>query len=345
MPAVTPRSPAPSPYRAVRGNAGHRTAAFALSASILAALLAASSAPTPLCSSYQTAWGPVRADHHRGLQHLLPGAALALLRRRRPAHRRSPGGTRRGTPQPRGSPRRPRRPSVTDRTTERPSRDRGKRTDMSTPPATRPTTQPATRPPTIPAWTVGDVTVHRIDETLLPPATGPWLLPDATPAVVAGQDWLRPHFADEEGILHLDSHSFAFTVDGLRVLVDTGIGNGKERANPATCRSQRTRLDSPSKQVSCRGHPRRHPPGTFRPGILSGPRCGRGAGPPDRVAPPRKSRAPHPSCSLPSRGAPRTPPLVPVSEDPRQPPVGRGPRTELGRPREDPRRQLRRRVR
>ncbi|MEV6591479.1 MBL fold metallo-hydrolase [Streptomyces acidicola] len=96
---------------------------------------------------------------------------------------------------------------------------------MSTPPATRPTT--------IPSWTVGDVIVHRIDEVLLPPATGPWLLPDATPDVVAGQDWLHPHFADDEGILRIDSHSFAFTVGGLRVLADTGIGNGKERANPA----------------------------------------------------------------------------------------------------------------
>ncbi|MFC9678530.1 MBL fold metallo-hydrolase [Streptomyces sp. NPDC056948] len=82
-------------------------------------------------------------------------------------------------------------------------------------------------------WTVGNVAVHRIDEVLLPPATGPWLLPDATPDVVAGQDWLRPHFADGEGVLHLDSHSFAFTAGGLRVLVDTGIGNGKQRANPA----------------------------------------------------------------------------------------------------------------
>ncbi|MFI6846190.1 MBL fold metallo-hydrolase [Kitasatospora sp. NBC_00085] len=84
-----------------------------------------------------------------------------------------------------------------------------------------------------PSWTLGEVTVHRIDEVLLPPATGPWLLPDATPEVVTGQDWLHPDFADHEGILHLDSHSFAFTVAGLRVLVDTGIGNGKERANPA----------------------------------------------------------------------------------------------------------------
>ncbi|MFG2653388.1 MBL fold metallo-hydrolase [Streptomyces sp. NPDC048436] len=91
-------------------------------------------------------------------------------------------------------------------------------------------TTPATPSPT---WTVGDVTVHRIDETPLPPATGPWLLPDATPAVVTGQDWLHPDFADQEGILRIDSHSFAFVAGGQRVLVDTGIGNGKERANPA----------------------------------------------------------------------------------------------------------------
>ncbi|MEU7046863.1 MBL fold metallo-hydrolase [Streptomyces eurythermus] len=96
---------------------------------------------------------------------------------------------------------------------------------MSTPPATGPTA--------VPSWTVGDLVVHRVDEVLLPPATGPWLLPGATPDLVAGQDWLRPHFADDAGVLRLDSHSFAFTVGGRRVLVDTGIGNGKERANPA----------------------------------------------------------------------------------------------------------------
>ncbi|GAA2327093.1 MBL fold metallo-hydrolase [Streptomyces cuspidosporus] len=84
-----------------------------------------------------------------------------------------------------------------------------------------------------PTWTVGDITVHRIDETPLPSATGPWLLPDATTDVVNQQDWLRPDFADHEGTLHLDSHSFAFTIGGVRVLVDTGIGNGKTRANPA----------------------------------------------------------------------------------------------------------------
>ncbi|MFD5752028.1 MBL fold metallo-hydrolase [Streptomyces sp. NPDC127033] len=85
----------------------------------------------------------------------------------------------------------------------------------------------------LPSWTVGDVTVHRIDEALLPPAVGTWLLPDATRDVVDRHDWLRPDFADRDGALRIDSHSFAFTVGGLRVLVDTGIGNGKTRANPA----------------------------------------------------------------------------------------------------------------
>ncbi|MFF8669367.1 MBL fold metallo-hydrolase [Streptomyces sp. NPDC015242] len=83
------------------------------------------------------------------------------------------------------------------------------------------------------SWTVGDITVHRIDETPAPPATGAWLLPGATPEVVSAEPWLFPDFADEHGVLRLDTHSFAFTVDGQRVLVDTGIGNGKQRANPA----------------------------------------------------------------------------------------------------------------
>lgn len=86
---------------------------------------------------------------------------------------------------------------------------------------------------TAPAWTVGDLTVHRVDEVLLPPRTGPWLLPGATPEVVAQAPWLQPDFADEQRVLRLASHSFAVEVNGLRVLVDTGIGNGKQRANPA----------------------------------------------------------------------------------------------------------------
>ncbi|MEU8777633.1 MBL fold metallo-hydrolase [Streptomyces sp. NPDC048606] len=98
---------------------------------------------------------------------------------------------------------------------------------MKTPP-----TDPDAATP-LPRWTVGAIAVHRVDEVPLPPATGAWLLPAATPDLVAAQDWLRPDFADPDGVPLLSSHSFAFTVGGLRVLVDTGIGNGKRRANPA----------------------------------------------------------------------------------------------------------------
>ncbi|MEV0443142.1 MBL fold metallo-hydrolase [Streptomyces spectabilis] len=84
-----------------------------------------------------------------------------------------------------------------------------------------------------PAWTVGNVAVHRVDEIDFPPGTGAWLLPDATPDTVARAPWLTPDFADDEGVLRASSHTFAFTVDGRRILVDTGIGNGKERALPA----------------------------------------------------------------------------------------------------------------
>lgn len=90
--------------------------------------------------------------------------------------------------------------------------------------------QPITPPP---GWTVGELRIHRVDEIGLPLRTGPWLLPAATPEVVDQAPWLRPDFADEAGDLRLASHSFAFEVDGQRVLVDTGIGNGKPRANPA----------------------------------------------------------------------------------------------------------------
>lgn len=91
----------------------------------------------------------------------------------------------------------------------------------------------ATPLPEAPVWRVGDLTAHRVDEVHLPPRTGPWLLPGATPEVVSQAPWLQPDFVDERHVLRLASHSFAIEADGLRVLVDTGIGNGKQRANPA----------------------------------------------------------------------------------------------------------------
>ncbi|WP_262705314.1 MULTISPECIES: MFS transporter [Streptomyces] len=55
MATVTPPAPAPRPDHIVRGTT-ERAAPFVLAASILAALLAASSAPTPLYPHYQDVW-------------------------------------------------------------------------------------------------------------------------------------------------------------------------------------------------------------------------------------------------------------------------------------------------
>ncbi|MBP0451015.1 MBL fold metallo-hydrolase [Kitasatospora sp. RG8] len=81
-------------------------------------------------------------------------------------------------------------------------------------------------------WSLGDIAVHRVDEIELPRQTGPWLLPDATKEVLDEAPWLRPDFADAD-VPRLASHSFAVEAGGLRIVVDTGIGNGKTRANPA----------------------------------------------------------------------------------------------------------------
>lgn len=82
-------------------------------------------------------------------------------------------------------------------------------------------------------WQVGDIRIHRVLETELPAETGAWLLPDATPQLVTDVDWLTEPWVDPEHRLRLASQSFAFEVDGQRILVDAGIGNGKNRDNPA----------------------------------------------------------------------------------------------------------------
>ncbi|MEU5187052.1 MBL fold metallo-hydrolase [Streptomyces klenkii] len=95
-----------------------------------------------------------------------------------------------------------------------------------------PATPRQATPATSTGWRLGDIVVRRVDEIELPRQTGPWLLPDATREVLDEASWLRPDFADSE-VPRLASHSFAVEAGGLRIVVDTGIGNGKTRANPA----------------------------------------------------------------------------------------------------------------
>jgi glyoxylase-like metal-dependent hydrolase (beta-lactamase superfamily II) len=87
-------------------------------------------------------------------------------------------------------------------------------------------------------WKVGDVTVARVVES-----EGPWdgtiLLPEATPQNVAKErDWLHPVFTNDAGMLRMSVHSFVIESRGRRIVVDTCIGNDKERSIPEWSRQQ-----------------------------------------------------------------------------------------------------------
>ena len=81
-------------------------------------------------------------------------------------------------------------------------------------------------------WTIGDVTITRVQEIELHwPFTA--LLPDATPEMVEATPWMRPHFADERGKLILSIHALVVQSQGQNILVDTCIGNDKPRPTRA----------------------------------------------------------------------------------------------------------------
>jgi glyoxylase-like metal-dependent hydrolase (beta-lactamase superfamily II) len=73
-------------------------------------------------------------------------------------------------------------------------------------------------------WSIGDVRVTRIVESVAPiPPAG--LFPDATAADIARHEsWLKPHFVDPEGNLLLSIHGLVIESGGQRILVDTCIG-------------------------------------------------------------------------------------------------------------------------
>jgi glyoxylase-like metal-dependent hydrolase (beta-lactamase superfamily II) len=77
-------------------------------------------------------------------------------------------------------------------------------------------------------WRVGDVSIARVIE-VENAFRGTWLLPEATPEAVRAVDWLRPLFAEEQGKLRMSAHSLIVRSGGLTILVDTGIGNDKDR--------------------------------------------------------------------------------------------------------------------
>lgn len=80
-------------------------------------------------------------------------------------------------------------------------------------------------------WQVGDVTITRVKELQFPvPYNEHHFMPDATPAALRQIPWLMPHFVDDAGHILLSIHALLVEAPGIRLVVDTCIGNDKPRA-------------------------------------------------------------------------------------------------------------------
>ena len=80
-------------------------------------------------------------------------------------------------------------------------------------------------------WQVGDVKITQVIEL---EATGGsrFILPDATREVIQEIPWLIPHFATPDGRLIMSIHALIIETKDRRIMVDTCLGNDKERAIP-----------------------------------------------------------------------------------------------------------------
>jgi glyoxylase-like metal-dependent hydrolase (beta-lactamase superfamily II) len=83
--------------------------------------------------------------------------------------------------------------------------------------------------PQQPGWRVGDVTITPILEVTWT-LTENWLFPDGTPERLAAIDWLRPHYLTDNHEVMLLIQAFVIESAGMKVIVDTCIGNDKPRS-------------------------------------------------------------------------------------------------------------------
>ncbi len=81
-------------------------------------------------------------------------------------------------------------------------------------------------------WRVGNVKVSRVVELEVTGGSR-FILPDATRDQCLPLEWMHPHFMDEAGNLIMSVHALVVDTGEHRIVVDTCIGNDKERSMPA----------------------------------------------------------------------------------------------------------------
>ena len=100
-------------------------------------------------------------------------------------------------------------------------------------------------------WQIGNVRISRVVELEIAGGTK-FILPDATPDACRDIDWLKPHFMTQEGKLIMSVHALVVDTGKRRIVVDTCIGNDKERNIPAWSHLQTTFLSD----LAAAGYPR-----------------------------------------------------------------------------------------
>src|SRR5262245_33014471 len=80
------------------------------------------------------------------------------------------------------------------------------------------------------AWNIGDVEIFPVVEIEAGPLIQRFIR-NAVPERIRAIEWLSPHFADEQGRLRAVVQGFLVKSDGKNLLIDTGIGNGKDRTD------------------------------------------------------------------------------------------------------------------
>lgn len=100
-------------------------------------------------------------------------------------------------------------------------------------------------------WQVGKIKITRIMEMEIAGGTR-FILPEATREACQPIEWLKPHFMDAAGNLIMSIHALVVDTGQRRIIVDTCIGNDKQRSVPAWSNLQTSFLED----LESAGYPR-----------------------------------------------------------------------------------------
>jgi len=101
-------------------------------------------------------------------------------------------------------------------------------------------------------WQVGDVEIVRIVEVNAHEDPFTMLSEDLTPEIAKQHRWLMPHFATPEGRMKISFQAFALSSGKERIMIDTCIGNDREREYPIFTNMQTSFLED----LEAAGYPR-----------------------------------------------------------------------------------------